>query len=144
MLSAPIGMALVVGRAIPASPLALDSQRKLDERRQRALWRYYLAAGAGGIAIGVHTTQFAIREAKVGLFEPLLSLAREEFDRYDQSHPVKRLRIGGICGQTPQAIREAGLLRDRAFHIGLLSLAALRDASEDALIDHAKAVARVR
>src|ERR687891_540621 len=83
------------GVAIPASPLALDSRRRLDERRQRALWRYYAAAGAGGIAVGVHTTQFAIRDPKVGLFEPVLALAREEMDRADARRTEKLVRIAG-------------------------------------------------
>src|SRR5918996_1468985 len=85
------------GVAIPASPLALDSRRRLDERRQRALWRYYAAAGAGGIAVGVHTTQFAIRDPKVGLFEPVLALAADvaRAGSTDASAPVL---VTGICG----------------------------------------------
>src|SRR5690349_15173161 len=104
------------GIAIPAHPLALNAQRKLDERRQRALSRYYIAAGAGGLAVGVHTTQFAIRDPKVGLFEPVLQIAREEMDR--AGSPL--VRIGGICGNTDQAVREAALLRDLNYHAGLL------------------------
>jgi hypothetical protein len=89
------------GVAIPAHPLALNAQRKLDERRQRALSRYYIAAGVGGLAVGVHTTQFAIRDPKVGLFRPVLELAKEEMDR--ATKPL--VRIGGICGMTKQAVR---------------------------------------
>ncbi|MFI5378362.1 MAG: dihydrodipicolinate synthase family protein [Tepidisphaerales bacterium] len=142
MMDAEIRAVFSRGVVIPASPLALDGHRRLDERRQRALWRYYLAAGAGGIALGVHTTQFAIRDAKVGLYEPLLSLAREEFDRAAKAGrpPV---RIGGIIGPTAQAVREATLLRDRGFHAGLLGLGALRDASDDELIAHCRAVADI-
>lgn len=126
------------GLAIPACPLALNAQRKLDERRQRALVRYYSAAGAGGLAVGVHTTQFAIREARYGLLEPVLRLAAEELNQ----HP-SMVRIGGICGGTAQAVGEAELLRGLGYQAGLLSLAALRDAHEDDLIDHCRVVAEV-
>ena len=134
---------LARGVAIPAHPLALDAQRKLDERRQRALTRYYLAAGAGGLAVGVHTTQFAIRDPGVGLFEPVLQLAREEMDRADAARGEPIVRIGGVCGGTAQAVREAELLRSLGYHAGLLSLAALRDATEDELVEHARAVSGV-
>lgn len=127
------------GVAIPAHPLALKANRRLDERRQRALTRYYLAAGVGGLAVGVHTTQFAIRDAKVGLFRPVLELAQEEMDR--AARPL--VRIGGVCGLTSQAVAEAALLRELGYHAGLLSLGALRDASEDALIAHCQAVAEI-
>src|SRR5579859_2202501 len=95
---------LAQGAVIPAHPLALNAGRRLDERRQRALTRYYAAAGSGGLAIGVHTTQFAIREPRVGLFEPVLKLAAEEMDRADRNRPVPLIRIGGICGDTAQAV----------------------------------------
>src|SRR3954454_15905023 len=98
------------GVAIPAMPLALNAARKLDERRQRALCRYYIAAGAGGIAAGVHTTQFAIRDPRIGLFKPVLQIVAEEFDRADAtrgSFPL--IRIGGVCGATAQAVAEASL-----------------------------------
>src|ERR1700757_2712492 len=103
---------LKMGTVIPAHPLALTAERKLDERRQRALSRYYIASGAGGLAVGVHTTQFAIREPHVGLFEPVLRLAAEEMDRADRSRDVPLVRVGGICGKTAQAVAEARLLRD--------------------------------
>ncbi|EDY16442.1 dihydrodipicolinate synthetase [Chthoniobacter flavus Ellin428] len=131
--------ALHRGLAIPAHPLALNAARQLDERRQRALSRYYIAAGAGGLAVGVHTTQFAIRHAKVGLFEPVLSLAKEEMDR--ASHPL--VRIAGVCGETRQAITEAELIRGLGYHAGLLSLAAMKHAAPDELIAHCRAVAEV-
>src|SRR5580704_15014188 len=92
------------GVAIPAHPLALTAERKLDERRQRALSRYYIAAGAGGLAVGVHTTQFAIRQQKIGLFDPVLRLAAEEMDRSDANRRVPLVRIGGVCGETGQAV----------------------------------------
>ncbi len=96
--------ALDSGLAIPAHPLALTADGRLDERRQRALTRYYAAAGAGGLAVGVHTTQFAIRRPEVGLFEPVLTLAREEMDRADAGRSVPLVRIGGVCGDTRQAV----------------------------------------
>src|ERR671915_251631 len=106
-LASAIRNQLLRGIVIPAHPLALDGNRRFDERRQRALTRYYTAAGAGGLAVGVHTTQFAIRDPRVGLFEPVLALAREEMDRADAHRPVPLVRIGGICGNTAQAEREA-------------------------------------
>lgn len=127
------------GIAIPAHPLALNEQRKLDERRQRALSRYYIAAGVGGLAVGVHTMQFAIRDPKIGLFRPVLELAKEEMDR--AAKPL--VRIGGICGTTKQAAIEAELLRSLGYHAGLLSLGAMRDASEDEMIAHCLTVAEV-
>src|SRR5436189_1795773 len=108
------------GLVIPAHPLALNSNRKLDERRQRALTRYYAAAGAGGIAVAVHTTQFAIRDAAVGLFEPVLALAAEKMDRADRHGLTPLVRIGGVCGGTSQALGEADLLSRYGYHAGLL------------------------
>lgn len=131
------------GVAIPAHPLALTAQRKLDERRQRALSRYYLAAGVGGLAVGVHTTQFAIRDPKVGLFKPVLTLAKEEMDAADTQRDKPIVRVGGIAGQTAQAVSEAQTLADLGYHAGLLSLAALKGQSVDQLIDHCSAVAEV-
>src|SRR5947208_11300156 len=100
------------GVVIPAHPLALNAGRKLDERRQRGLSRYYIAAGSGGLAVGVHTTQFEIRQPQVGLFEPVLRIAKEEMDRADASQKEKLVRIGGAVGKTEQAAREATTLRD--------------------------------
>ena len=125
------------GVVIPAHPLALTSARKLDERRQRALTRYYLAAGSGGLAVGVHTTQFAIREA--GLYRPVLEIAAAE----ERRHKPLTILIAGICGPTKQATLEASIASSMGYDIGLLSLAALQDATEDELIAHAKAVAEV-
>ena len=125
------------GIVIPAHPLALDSRRQLDEQRQRALSRYYIDAGAGGLAVGVHTTQFEIREA--GLLEPVLRLAAEEMAGWTE-RPL--LRIAGIVGRTEQAIAESELARDLGYHAGLLSLGAWRDAPENELITHCKDVAR--
>jgi len=132
------------GIVIPAHPLALTRERKLDEKRQRALTRYYLAAGAGGVAVGVHTTQFEIRRPEVGLLRPVLELAAETVSEFEARHPGERIvRIAGICGQTPQALAEAELARELGYEVGLLSLGALRDASEEDLILHARAVAEV-
>jgi hypothetical protein len=132
--------ALQIGQAIPAMPLALTSARKLDERRQRALCRYYIAAGAGGIAAAVHTTQFAIRDAKHALLKPVLEIVAEEFTRISNQHLV---RIAGVCGQTLQATQEAALARDLGYHAALLSLAALKEATEEQLIAHCKTIADI-
>jgi len=134
---------LDVGVAIPAMPLALTASRRLDERRQRGLIRYYSDAGAGGLAVGVHTTQFAIRDPKHGLFEPVLALAAEELERADASRTEPMIRVAGLCGQTRQAVAEAEIARDHGYHVGLLSLAALSDADDDTLIAHCRAVAEV-
>jgi dihydrodipicolinate synthase/N-acetylneuraminate lyase len=133
------------GCVIPAHPLALNAQRKLDERRQRALTRYYLAAGAGGVAVGVHTTQFAIREPSVGLLRPVLELASEEVQRHLEANPrgTSIARIAGICGETRQAVAESQLARELGFDIGLLSLSALKGRSLEGMIAHARAVAEV-
>ena len=133
--------ALRRGVVIPAHPLALDENGRLDERRQRALTRYYAAAGAGGVAVGVHTTQFAIRDPQVGLFEPVLALARDEMDRADAGRSSPLVRVGGICGPTKQALSEADVLVRLGYHAGLLSLAALRHAADGELIEHCQRVA---
>jgi dihydrodipicolinate synthase/N-acetylneuraminate lyase len=125
------------GVAIPAHPLALDAQRRLDARRQRALTRYYLDSGAGGLAIGVHTTQFAIRDA--GLYRPVLQLAMQAASEWARKTPVM---IAGLAGRTAQAVGEAQVARSLGYHAGLLSLSAMQGASEDDLIAHAQAVAR--
>src|ERR1700716_1484722 len=104
------------GLVIPAHPLVLTAERKLDERRQRALTRYYLAAGAGGIAVGVHTTQFAIRDPAIGLFGPVLEIAIEEM----RAHPV--VKIAGVCGKLPQAVLEAAIAAKLGYDAVLLSL----------------------
>ena len=129
---------LLEGVPIPAHPLALTFDRRLDERRQLALTRYYLAAGAGGVAVGVHTTQFAIHDPRVGLFAPVLELAMEELAR----HP-RGARVAGICGNTRDAVREAELAASLGYEAGLLSLAALKNAAIGDLLDHARAVAAV-
>jgi dihydrodipicolinate synthase/N-acetylneuraminate lyase len=129
---------LLDGMVIPAHPLALDSSRRLDERRQAALTRYYLAAGAGGVAVGVHTTQFAIRDPKIGLLEPVLAIAAQVAGER-QRVPVL---VAGICGDTRQALGEAELANRLGYDAGLVSLAALQGASNEQLLGHCRAIAR--
>ena len=131
------------GCVIPAHPLALDRKRKLDERRQRALTRYYLSAGSGGVAVGVHTTQFEIRNQGVDLLRPVLELAAETSREFEGKGRAGILRVAGVCGETQQAVREASLAADLGYHAGLLSLSAFADASIWKMIEHAKAVAEV-
>ena len=135
--------ALHRGVVIPALPLALDKDRKLDERRQRALMRYYLDAGAGGVAVAVHTTQFEIRLPEINLFEPVLSIAGEEFDRFTDRNNKPIIRIAGIIGQTEQATKEAQLAVSHGYHAGLLSLAAFPDASNQTILEHCRAVTEI-
>jgi len=133
---------LFSGLAIPAHPLALDASRRLDRRRQRALSRYYLDAGAGGLAVGVHTTQFAIREA--GLFEEVLALAAETARSWQPLGGAGRPRpllVAGAVGPTRQAVAEARSARELGYDAVLLSLAAMRGASDDELVAHCEAVA---
>lgn len=128
------------GQVIPAHPLALTQQRQLDWRRQRALTRYYHAAGAGGIAVGVHTTQFEIRHHN--LFTPVLKLAADTIAECDQASGRQTVCIAGISGHTAQALDEARVACDHGYHVGLLSLGALREADDATLLDHCRAVAR--
>ena len=137
-------LSLSKGCVIPAHPLALQSDNKIDERRQRAITRYYLAAGAGGLAVGVHTTQFAIHNPKVGLYRPVLELAIETAGQSNCSAADgEPIMVAGIVGDTKQAMREAHLARELGYHIGLLSLTALKDKSVDELINHSRRVAEV-
>jgi hypothetical protein len=131
-LPSEIAALLRCGTVIPAHPLALNARRKLDERRQRALTRYYLDAGSGGLAVGVHATQFAIREA--GLYQPVLRIAAEEAKG-------RVVMIAGLAGKTSAAKREAQLARELGYHAGMLSLGAMKGASIDALVRHCAAVA---
>ena len=128
------------GSVIPAHLLALDANRKLDVRRQRAMTRYYLDAGSGGVAVGVHSTQFAIRD--VGLYEPVLELAMQtarEWEPIGGRRPL--FMVAGLAGRTEQAVREAGIARRLGYHGALLSLAAMKGASEEELVAHCRAVA---
>ena len=174
---------LLAGQVIPAHPLALTPHRTLDERYQRALTRYYVAAGAGGIAVGVHTTQFEIRDPRFDLYRPVLELAAQTADAALASEAASRrgpfaslradsptgtmspesdgsiipspptepgepaprpfVKIAGLVGDTAQAVREAGVARALGYHAGLLSLAAMGDVRDDALVRHCRAVAEV-
>jgi dihydrodipicolinate synthase/N-acetylneuraminate lyase len=140
---------LLAGQVIPAHPLALTPSRELDERHQRALTRYYAAAGAGGIAVGVHTTQFAIHAPQVGLYRPVLELAAETArdalarETATGARPRDFVLVAGLVGDTRQAVHEAQIARTLGYHAGLLSLAALADADDAALVRHARAVAEV-
>jgi dihydrodipicolinate synthase/N-acetylneuraminate lyase len=131
------------GAVIPAHPLALNADRKLDERRQVALSRYYCEAGAGGLAVGVHTTQFAIRDPKVGLLEPVLRLALGVMQEYEEAAGRRPIRIAGVCGRTAQALREASLAAGLGYDLGLLSLGAMKDAGEQELLEHCRAISAV-
>jgi dihydrodipicolinate synthase/N-acetylneuraminate lyase len=135
--------ALHKGVVIPALPLALGENRKLDERRQRALIRYYLDAGAGGIAVAVHTTQFEIRLPKVNLYDRVLEIAKEEFDRFDSNTGKQAIRIAGVIGKTEQATIETKLALKIGYHAVLLGLAAFTDSSNDEIIKHCKAIAMI-
>ena len=130
---------LRAGQVIPAHPLALTANRTLDESRQRGLTRYYIDAGAGGVAVGVHTTQFAIRDPAVGLFRPVLELAMDEAkSRVDASRPFAM--IAGVCGHTPQASTEAEIAAELGYDAGLLSLGAWRTESEGELLEHCRII----
>lgn len=129
------------GTVIPAHPLALNETRRLDERRQRALTRYYMAAGAGGVAVGVHTTQFAIRDQSINLLEPVLRLANEEIQNAELDRPF--IKVAGICGPTEQAVAEAELAKEIGYDLGLLSMGGLDSLSESELLDRVRAVASI-
>jgi hypothetical protein len=142
-IDATLRASLFDGQVIPAHPLALGASRKLDERRQRALTRYYGDAGAGSVAVGVHTTQFAIRDPRVGLFEPVLRLAMETMREWEQRNGKRLVKVAGVCGVTEQAEREAAFAAEAGYDIGLLSLAALREATVAELIAHCRRVAEI-
>ncbi|MGI6083313.1 MAG: dihydrodipicolinate synthase family protein [Limnochordia bacterium] len=138
-LKPDVAQLLKEGAVIPAHPLALTEDRRFDERRQRALTRYYMAAGAGGVAVGVHTTQFEIRD--VGLLEPVLRLAAETVDEAALDRPF--IKVAGICGPTEQAVREAELAASLGYDIGLLSMGGLTDWSDDQLLKRAEEVGKI-
>ncbi|MCA2985561.1 MAG: dihydrodipicolinate synthase family protein [Gemmatimonas sp.] len=132
---------LQAGHVIPAHPLALTPARDMDERHQQALTRYYVAAGAGGMAVGVHTTGFPIHDAKIGLYRPVLELAAATADAALATAPRPFVRVAGLIGDTAQALREAQIALALGYHCGLLSLGAWRDASDDAILAHCRRVA---
>jgi len=131
------------GQVIPAHPLALNAARKLDERRQRGLTHYYIKAGAGGIAVGVHTTQFAIRDPAIGLYRTVLELAAEEASAAIGTTSRPFAMIAGVCGHTQQALSEAEVAVSLGYHAALLSVGDWRTETEAAIIDHCRAVAEV-
>jgi len=131
------------GAVIPALPLALDSSRKLDERRQRAVIRYYLDSGAGGVAVGVHTTQFAIRKPGIDLYKPLLELAKEEFNNFTSANNKPVIRIAGAIGRTEQAAEEAELALSNGYHAVLLSVAAFKEDSNEVILEHCRRIADI-
>jgi hypothetical protein len=131
--------ALHEGLVIPAHPLALDENRQLDEQHQRALTRYYLAAGAGGVAVGVHSTQFEIRSKDVNLLEPVLRMASEEIDKADLQRPF--IKVAGICGPTKQALEESELALKLGYDAGLLSMGGLKDWTEADILERTRSVA---
>ncbi|HZG75376.1 MAG TPA: dihydrodipicolinate synthase family protein, partial [Paenibacillus sp.] len=131
--------ALHDGLAIPAHPLALDENRKLDEKSQRALTRYYMASGAGGIAIGVHSTQFEIRDPEIALFEPVLRMAAEEVERAGLTRPF--IKVAGICGPTEQALAETDVAVRLGYDAGLLSMGGLQGWTEEQILERTRAVA---
>src|SRR3954471_10348277 len=140
-LQASIKNLLQEGTIIPAHPLALNENRELDEERQRRLTRYYLAAGVGGVAVGVHTTQFEIRKPEVNLLETVYKLAAEEIDNAQLQHPF--IKVAGIVGSTDKAVKEAELAVKYGYHIGLVSLGGLKEQSEADLIKHVQAVSEI-
>lgn len=132
---------LLAGHVIPALPLALTRTRRWNERRQQALIRYYLDAAAGGLAVGVHSTQFAIRQPEVGLYEPILALAAATARNWPR-RPRAFVLIAGLCGLTAQAVSEARCAAGHGYHAGLLSLGAWAGESEKAILRHCRSVAR--
>lgn len=139
----PIQHLLHDGAVIPAHPLALTSARRFDERRQRALTRYYMDAGAGGIAVGVHSTQFEIRDPKIGLFEPVLSLAAETMNAYEADSGRSLIKVAGVVGKTDQAVEEADLASNLGYDIALVSLSSFKNESNERMIDHLNSISEV-
>ena len=134
---------LLAGHVIPAQPLALDRHRKFSEKHQRALTRYYVAAGSGGLAVGVHSTQFAIRDPEHNLFRPVLELAAQTVRAELAAAPRDFALIAGICGQTPQDVAEAELALSFGYHAGLVSMAAFKTEPEDAIVAHVATLAKL-
>lgn len=141
MLRQEIKDLLFEGAVIPAHPLVLTSDLKLDEKRQRGLTKYYMASGAGGIAIGVHTTQFEIRDPHVNLFEKVLEIAADEIDGSNIGRPF--IKVAGVCGLTEQAVKEANIALKYGYDLGLVSMAAFKEQSESEIIAHIKTVAEI-
>lgn len=131
------------GTVIPANPLALDENRQFDEKRQRAVVRYYLDAGVGGLAVAVHTTQFEIRDAKHNLLEKVLKVAKEEASKFEEKTGETIVMVAGACGPKEQAVQEAELAKRLGYDAVLLSPGGLNHLSEDEMVERTKAVAAV-
>jgi hypothetical protein len=140
-LDSSILQLLQEGTVIPAHPLALDQDRTLDENRQRALTRYYMACNAGGVAVGVHTTQFEIRKPEINLYQAVLKIAAEEIEQAKLERPF--IKVAGICGDANQAIKEATLAARHGYHLGLLSNGGLNAYSDAELLKRTEAVAQI-
>jgi dihydrodipicolinate synthase/N-acetylneuraminate lyase len=140
-LDSSINVLLQEGTVIPAHPLALNEQRNLDERRQRLLTKYYCASGAGGVAVGVHTTQFEIRKPAINLLESVLRIASEEIELVGATRPF--IKVAGIVGPTSQATKEAEIARSHGYHLGLISMGGLGNYSENQLLERTHTVASV-
>ena len=140
-LDVSINELLQRGTIIPAHPLALDKDLKLNEKRQRALTRYYIASGAGGVAVGVHTTQFEIRNREFNLLEPVLRIAADEIEKIKSDRPL--IKVAGICGPTASAIQEAELAVKYGYHLGLVSMGGLSSYSESELIKRVEAISKI-
>jgi len=140
-LDTRIVSALQDGTVIPAHPLALKENLELDEKRQRLLTQYYIACGVGGLAVGVHTTQFEIRKPEIGLLEPVLKITAEEIRKTVSDKPF--IKVAGVVGPTEQAVREADMARRLGYDLALLSMGGLREYSEAQLIDHTRTVASI-
>lgn len=140
-LNHDINALLQQGTVIPAHPLALTEYLKLDEERQRALTDYYITSGAGGVAVGVHTTQFEIRKPEINLLEPVLRIAAEEIEKANLTRPF--IKVAGVCGATSSALKEAGLAAKYDYHLGLVSMGGLNNYSDVQLIKHAQAIAEI-
>ena len=140
-LHSSISQLLQEGVVIPAHPLALTQHLQLDEKTQRLLTRYYIASGAGGVAVGVHTTQFEIRKPEINLLEPVLKIVADEIEKAELKYPF--IKVAGICGPTDSAIHEAELAIKYGYHLGLVSMGGLPHYSEDDLIKHAITIAEI-
>lgn len=143
MMREQVKKQLFEGTVIPAFPLTLNADRTFNPKRQRALIRYYLDAGVGGLAVGVHTTQFAIRDPKIGLYEPVLRIGAEEADAYEAKTGKTIIKIAGVCGPVEQAVKEASLAKSLGYDIVLLSTGGLDQYSEEQLLERAEKVGQI-
>ena len=134
---------LAKGTVIPATPLALTQERKFDEKRERMLMRYYMDAGVGGIASCVHTTQFQVRDPKIGLFRPILEVVSDEVEKFEKRTGKALVKVAGVCGKIDQAVKEAELAKELGYDAVLLSPGGLADYDEDMMIKRTEEVAKI-